>query len=330
MMRAVVERFALLRWIAIPIALILALSMPVKQVMRNYERLDGSDDYHGYDFAHNILSTVQPEAIVIVQGDNYWAVRGLQILEGMRPDVTVLSEALLNVDWYVEQIMQSDKDLPLEFSDEELEGLQPIPWQDSTIVTLVEGDPEVYRLWEDIKGDVSGESTTEGDFESTEQVGFAALPDTLSIAVPPSIPEGPLFVGHQVLVRMIQRNQWKRPIYFTIPPGWLMDHLRMEGIVWLLVPQEKAVTNVDLLRENLRGRYLIRGYDDLSPPISVYTKGNGQNLQISFYYLASYEAALGDTTACCETVEMMRELLPFDRIEPNPNIEKAIEGLCPP
>ena len=329
MVRVAIERFDRLRWIAVPIALILVFSLPVKQGMRNYERLDGSERYHGYDFARNILSTVQPEAIVIVQGDNYWAVRGLQVLEGMRPDVTVLSPSLLNVDWYIEQIMRYDKALPLDFSNEEMEDLVPIPWQDTTIVTLVEGDPEIYELWEDIKSHAYERAGEVVDREAGTLIEYAALPDTLAIAVPPSIPEGPLLVGDQVLVRMIERNKWRRPIYFTIPPGWLQDHLRLEGIAWLLVPQEKAVTNVDLLRNNLREKYVIRGYADASPPISVYTKGNGNNLQIAFYYLASYEAALGDTTAACETVEMLRELVPFDCIEPNPNVRNAVDRLCP-
>ncbi|MCK4350971.1 MAG: hypothetical protein KAX13_08935, partial [Candidatus Krumholzibacteria bacterium] len=122
--------------------------------------------------------------------------------------------------------------------------------------------------------------------------------------------------------------RWRRPIYFTIPPGWLRDNLRMEGLVWLLVPQNPLVPNVDLLGENLRERYSIRGYADVSPPISVYTRGNGRNLQIAFYYLAAYEAERGDTAACHETAELLKELVPLDRIEPQPSLRDAIDRLC--
>ncbi len=326
MMRAAMKPAGALRLPIVLIALALAFSMPVKQVMRNYDRLDGSDRFHGYDFAHNILSTVQPDAIVIVQGDNYWAVRGLQVLDGMRPDVTVLSQTLLNVDWYIEQIMR-DEDLPLDMTNEEIKGLEPIPWQDTTIVTLVEGDPEIYELWEDIKSHVYEGAGEVADHEAAMPVEYATLPDTFAMTVPPSIPEGPLLVGDQVLVRMIERNRWRRPIYFTIPPNWLMSYSRMEGIVWLLVPQDPPIINIDLLRENLLEKYSIRGYADVTPPISVYTKGNGNNLQIAFYYLASGEAALGDSTACRETAEMLEELVPLDRIEPQSPVREAIERL---
>ena len=224
--------------------------------------------------------------------------------------------------------MRNDNGLPLEFSDGELEGLQPISWQDSTIVTQVEGDPAVYQLWESISGARGADESGAVDDRGTMPAAHATLPDSFSINVPPSRPDGPLFVGDQVIVRMIEGNRWRRPIYFTIPPGWLQDHLRLEGIAWLLVPQERAVTNVDILRENLRERYTIRGYADTSPPISVYTKGNGNNLQIAFYYLSSYEAALGDTTACRETAELLEELVPLDRIEPQPSVREAIERLC--
>lgn len=329
MIRSVMGRFGRFRLFALPLALIIVLSMPVKQVMRNFDRLDGSERFYGYDFAHNILSTVQPGAIVIVQGDNYWAVRGLQVLEGMRPDVTVLSQSLLNVSWYVEQITERYDDLPLGFTEEELRGLEPIPWQDTTVVTAVDGDPEIYQLWEDTDGSSGAESVeAPAAIESAELRENAALPDSFSIAVPPSIHDSLLLVGDQVLIRMIEQNRWRRPVYFTIPPGWLRDHLRMEGLVWLLVPQEEAATNVDLLRDNLRERYIIRGYAEVSPPISVYTKGNGRNLQIAFYYLASYEAARGDTTACRETAQMLKELVPLDRIEPQPSVRDAIDTLC--
>ncbi len=338
MMRSVMGRFVRIRLLAVPIALILVLSMPVKQVMRNYDRLDGSESFFGYDFAHNILSTVQPGAIVIVQGDNYWAVRGLQVLEDMRPDVTVLSTSLLNAKWYIEQIMESYDDLPFSFTEEELEGLEPAPWQDTTIVTQVEGDPEIYQLWGNIGGqggletdEATGTEAVESTPTATEPAELcedATLPDSFAIAVPPSRSGGVLLVGDQVLVRMIEKNRWRRPIYFTIPPGCLRDYLRMEGLVWLLVPQYSTVLNADLLRDNLLERYSIRGYSDVSPPVSIYTKGNGMNLQIAFYYLAAYEAERGDTTACRETAEMLNELLPLDLIEPQPSVRDAIERLC--
>ena len=326
-MRTVMERAGGFLLLILPLALILILSMPVKQVARNYERLDGSDRYFGYDFAHNILGTVQPNAIVIVQGDNYWAVRGLQLIDGMRPDVTVLSQTLLNVDWYIEQIMRNE-DLPLDLTDEEIAGLAPIPRQDSTVVTQVEGNPEIYELWEDIKSHVYISAGEVADHEAGVPVEYATLPDSFSIDVPPSTPDRPLLVGDQVIIRMIQENRWRRPIYFTIPPDWLRSYSRMEGISWLLVPQDPAVINIDLLRENLRENYSIRGYADVTPPISVYTKGNGNNLQIAFYYLASGEAALGDSTACRETARMLDELLPPDLIEPQPAVREAIERLC--
>ncbi|MCK4349732.1 MAG: DUF2723 domain-containing protein, partial [Candidatus Krumholzibacteria bacterium] len=211
MMRTVLERTGGFRLLAVPLALILVLSMPIKQVMRNYDRLDGSERFFGYDFAHNILSTVQSGAIVIVQGDNYWAVRGLQVLEDMRPDVTVLSTSLLNTRWYIEQITESYDDLPLSFTEEELEGLAPVPWQDTTIVTQVEGDPEIYQLWESIGGSSGAEGVeAPSATESAELRENAALPDTFSIAVPPSLPSGMLLVQDRVLIRMIERNRWRR------------------------------------------------------------------------------------------------------------------------
>jgi hypothetical protein len=316
-LRFLSEQAGRFRTLTVPLILIVALSMPVKQVVRNYHEVDGSKSYFGYDFARNILSTVQPEAIVIVQGDNYWPVYCLQNLEHVRPDVTVLSLSLLNAEWYVRQLSSRYPDLPLGFTDEELERLAPIPWQDTTIVTRVEGDPETYRL-------ADGEVFAAGRISSE----FAALPDSIALTVPPSIPEGFLLVQDQLLAGMIEENRWRRPIYFTFPLDWLHERLRLEGLVWLLVPQDPVTPNVDLLGENLRRRYSHRGYADTAVPVSSYTHTNGLNVQIAFYYLATYELQRGDTTACLETARMLRQLVPLDRIEPQPAVREAIDRLC--
>jgi hypothetical protein len=299
------------RLVALLPVLVVILLLPVKQVTANYRKLDGSRNYFAYDFADNILRTVGPGAIVIVQGDNYWPVYYMQAVEGMRPDVAILSESLLNLPWYVEQISKRYPDLPIGLTGGEIAELAPVPWQDTTVVTAVEGDTGIYRLREGL---------------SDETV---PLPDSIAIAVPQSIPEGLLLVGDRVTLRMIEENRWRRPIYFTIPPKRLRDHLRLEGLVWLLVPQEEAVLNAEILRENLFGRYYYRGYAD--PSVTIYplfTRGVGMNLQIAFYYLASHEKERGSEEACRETIRRLRELVPFDRIEPQSGVREAIDAIC--
>jgi len=292
--------------------LVVVLLLPVKQITRNYSELDGSRNYFAYDFADNILRTVGPGAIVVVQGDNYWPLYYMQTVEGMRPDVAILSESLLNAPWYVEQISKHYPDLPIGLTDDEIERLAPALWRDTTIVTAVQGDADIYRLREELTG------------------GAAALPDSFALDVPPSVPQGMLLVGDRVILGMIEENRWRRPIYFTIPPERLRDHLRLEGLVWLLVPQEEAVLNADILRENLLERYYYRGYADPRAAMdSLYTPGVGMNLQIAFYYLASIEKERGDGEACRETIRRLKELVPFDRIEPRTGVREAVEKLCP-
>jgi len=291
--------------------LVVVLVLPVKQVTTNYRKLDGSRNYFAYDFADNILRTVGPGAIVVVQGDNYWPLCYMQAVEGMRPDVAILSESLLNLPWYVEQISKRYPDLPIGLTEEEIVGLAPVPWRDTTVVTAVEGDAGIYQL----RADGSDETVP--------------LPDSIAVAVPPSVPEGMLLVGDRVVLGMIEENRWRRPIYFTMPPERLRSHLRLEGLVWLLVPQDEAVLNADLLRENLLERYYYRGYADPGVAISsLYTRGVGRNLQIAFYYLASVEKECGNEEACRETIRRLRGLVPFDRVEPQPGVREAIEGLC--
>lgn len=317
------------RLIALLPVLIVILLLPVEQVTTNYGQLDGSRNYFAYDFADNILRTVEPGAIVIVQGDNYWPVYYMQAVEGIRPDVAILSESLLNLPWYVEQISKRYPDLPVGLNLEEIRGLAPVPWQDTTVVTVVEGEADTYQLWLDPAGEemTSADSGAGSDESATPA---PALPDSFPLSVPPSVPEGYLLIGDRVTISMIEENRWRRPIYFTIPPERLRDHLRLEGLVWLLVPQEEAVLNVELLGNNLLSHYYYRGYADPSVTISsLYTRGVGMNLQVAFYYLAAGEKGRGNEETCREIIQRMRKLVPFDRIEPQPGLIEGVGELCP-
>jgi len=323
------------RMLALVPVLFVILYLPVKHVMWNYRKLDGSKNHFAYDFADNIMRTVQPGGIIIVQGDNYWAIYYMQSVEGMRPDVAILSESLLNTRWYVEQISNQYPDLPIGFTEKELAALASIPWQDTTVVTVVEGDTETYQLRKGRSEGVDdrGLAASAGGLaisDGSPGPMAALLPDSFALFMPPSVPDGVLLVQDRVILRMIEENRWRRPIYFTIPPARLRDHLRLEGLVWLLVPQAEAVLNVDLLRENLLDRYCYRGYSDPFVTIgSLYTRGTGRNLQVAFYYLASHEMEQGDENACRETIQKLKETVPLDRIEPQPSLREAIDGLCP-
>jgi hypothetical protein len=60
------------------------------------------------DFAHDLLNSVEPYAIVVTVGDNdTFPLWYAQEVEGVRRDVVVANTSLLNTDWYVRQLIRN-------------------------------------------------------------------------------------------------------------------------------------------------------------------------------------------------------------------------------
>ncbi|MCX6826999.1 MAG: DUF2723 domain-containing protein, partial [candidate division Zixibacteria bacterium] len=96
---------------------ILIIMIPIAQIARNYQAIDSSQNYFAHDYAMNLLNTLPPEAIFIAGGDNdTWPILYFQAAEKMRPDVTLLNINLLNTHWFLSQMIQRDKSLPLTYT----------------------------------------------------------------------------------------------------------------------------------------------------------------------------------------------------------------------
>jgi hypothetical protein len=290
----------------IPLVLLLVLSSPCKQIIRNYSNIDASRKHFAHDYAGNILNTVEKDAIIFVAGDNLWPLMYLQVAEIVRPDVVVISPSLSNTGWYIEQITERYPNLPLHLTEEELANAAPMLWQDSTITTQVRGTPNSYQLPDEAK-----------------------LPATFDIRVQPTMAGQFILFYDWVALRLIEENQWRRPIYFTSPPQWLQQHTRQEGLVSRLIPQDPAELNTDLLRDNLFERYSYRGFADASLPLGRMDRFYGQCLFLAFKTLAEQERNQGNAAACQRTLQELRERILLDRLDLPANLLQDLNELCP-
>jgi tetratricopeptide (TPR) repeat protein len=87
---------------------------------------DRSRFYIAHDYAYNMLTPLEPNAIVMTNGDNdTFPLWYIQEVENVRKDVRVVNLSLLNTPWYIRQLRDQEPRVPFSFTDAQLEALQP-------------------------------------------------------------------------------------------------------------------------------------------------------------------------------------------------------------
>ncbi|HWP38549.1 MAG TPA: DUF2723 domain-containing protein [Gemmatimonadales bacterium] len=195
-----------------PAAVLAAALLPFVLNARAASRAHGPEALLARDFAYDLLQSVEPYGIVFTNGDNdTFPLWYLQEVEEIRRDVAVVNLSLGNTDWYVRQL----RDNPVRpFVS------QQAPWY--TPPDSVPG-PLHQMTDEDIRGLVP-----------------QLLPSTIRFRagrVEQVYQEGtPLYVKDVLILRLLQENWNRRPIYFSLTAGsgsWLGLHrfMTQEGLV---------------------------------------------------------------------------------------------------
>jgi len=245
-------------------ATVLCLAVPLLMAQQEWDDHDRSQKTTAPDMAKDYLESCAPNAIIFTFGDNdTYPLWYAQEVEGIRPDIRVINNSLLGINWYINQLrykVNNADSLDVLWTPEQIEGSNR-----EYLRYKLQGDPNEYYDLYDVMKNVLGKPNY--DPVTKRDVGFGSFPvakfkvpvnaeivrkngtanpadsivSEMKFEIPQNKLNGGLVRSDFIILNIIASNAangWKRPIYFTSPFGELgfAQYLRKEGLAYRLVP----------------------------------------------------------------------------------------------
>jgi hypothetical protein len=259
------------------------LIVPLIMAQQEWEDHDRSRKTVAPDLARDYLESCAPNAILFTFGDNdTYPLWYAQEVEGIRPDIRVINNSLLGIDWYINQLrykVNEADSIDVLWSPEQIEGHNR-----EYLRYRAQGEKDAFYDLYDVMKNVLGKPRI--DPETKRDVGYPSFPvnrfrvpvDTALVrkngTVNPDdqvlpellfeIPEEKLrglMRSDLIILNILASNNWKRPIYFTSPFGELGfgQYLRKDGLAYRLVPVRAQFPQANWVVDQSLRQYLRSG-----------------------------------------------------------------------
>jgi hypothetical protein len=237
---------------------------PILMAQQEWDDHDRSKKTTAPDLAKDYLESCAKNAIIFTFGDNdTYPLWYAQEVEGVRPDIRIINNSLLGIDWYINQLRykvnQADS-IDVIWSPEQIEGRnrEYMFYDPSSTKASQDVYYDLYDAMKVTLGEVSLDAATGRDVgrrtfpvkrfkvpvdlnvvrnNGTVNATDSVLSDLL-IEIPESKLRGGIMRTDFIILNIIAANKWNRPIYFTAPIGELgfAQYLRKDGLAYRLVP----------------------------------------------------------------------------------------------
>lgn len=228
----------------------ICLLAPILMAQQEWDDHDRSKKTLARDIAIDYLESCAPNAIVFTFGDNdTYPLWYAQEVEGVRPDIRLINNSLLGIDWYINQLRYKINQSPgidVIWTAEQIQGhnREYLRYQAA-------GSKERFYDLYDVMKNVVGQGENVNTFPVkrfkvsvdtalVKRNGTANATDTVLPEIIFELPgdKNDLTRSDLMVLNIIASNAWKRPIYFTAPYGELGfgQYLRKDGIAYRLVP----------------------------------------------------------------------------------------------
>lgn len=290
--------------------------VPGLMLLANFDDHDRSGRYVAGDYAHNMLESVEPGAVLFTNGDNdTFPLWYMQEVERQRTDVRVVNLSLLNTPWYIKQLRnQWSRDsapLPITMSDEQIDQLRIEPWKPDTMSLRV----DKKRIFSHDEVRIQLEDSSEIQSPMSWILEGRPYSDEFNL----------LYGADQAVLNMLITNalqDWKRPIYFAVtvaPDGQLnlQNYFQSEGQAYRVVPIEHSEPLGRVVPSVSPQRLKQFRFTNLDDP-SVYYDENIRRMVDNYRNIFSHTAqsliAAGESGEARELIDWFMEEVPFETI----------------
>ncbi|MCB0279083.1 MAG: DUF2723 domain-containing protein, partial [Calditrichaeota bacterium] len=320
------------KYLSYAVLAVLFLLLPARMLQQNFKGHNRSGNYVALEYSRNMLKSAEPNAILFNMGDNdTYPIWYLQIVEGIRRDVSAVNLSLVNTPWYIKQQKngQIGRAVPITLNDAQIDDINIIRWdKERTLNIPVDSGAYLSEL-----NDYTEYSKKLPDSSSVPaNISFRLRPQ-MQVGTPQG-PVGILRVQDQLVMNIILSNKWERPINWAVTVGssnlmdGLKEYMRMDGLIYKLTPMKNWQFDPSRLEDLLLNQYSYKNLNNKDVYFNDNIVGLLGNYRSSFLQLAQYYGQNGDLEKQKYILNKMNELIDPEVVPiNNPGLQLNIEIL---